>query len=90
MLSNLYTFLSRGDLVIHPTKFPALVSALQSARNVPHQNSKFVLDKSTQSLDALDSMQLAMFNFNAEAPTEFEDEEEVEEEKEEENNVLLS
>jgi hypothetical protein len=86
MLSNLYTFLSRGDLVIHPTKFPALVSALQSARNVPGQNSKFVLDKSTQSHDALDSMQLALFNFDAGAAEELEG---VDEE-EEENNVILS
>jgi hypothetical protein len=29
MLSNLYIFLARGDLVIDPTKFPALVSAFQ-------------------------------------------------------------
>jgi hypothetical protein len=83
MISNLYTFLSRGDLVIHPSKFPVLVSALQSARNVP--NNRFALDKSTQSMDALDSVQLACFNFDAEAKTEFfESEDEEDEELEEE------
>jgi hypothetical protein len=83
MISNLYTFLSRGHLIVHPSKFPVLVSDLQAARNVPGR--KFDLDKSGgKTFDALDSLQLSMFNFDAEAKTEFESEEDEELEEEEE------
>jgi hypothetical protein len=74
MLATLYVFLSRGDIVIHP-KFHTLISALQSARNVPGRNSQFILDKTSQSLDVLDSLRLCMYNFEADVP-EFEQEDE--------------
>jgi hypothetical protein len=82
MLANLYAFLQRGDIAIHP-KFTTLISALQSARNVPNRNSQFILDKSSHSLDCLDALRLALFNFDAGAP-EFEKDEE--EEKGEDHN----
>jgi hypothetical protein len=77
MLANLYAFLQRGDIAIHP-KFATLISALQSARNVPNRNSQFILDKSSQSLDCLDALRWALFNFDAGAPN-FEEDEEGEE-----------
>lgn len=81
MLANLYTFMTRGDIVIHP-KFTTLIAALQSARNVPSRssNSNFILDKTSQSLDCLDALRLATFNFDAGAPEIAEEEEEEEEE----------
>jgi hypothetical protein len=82
MLANLYAFLARGDLVIHPM-FHSLISALQSARNIKGRASQFVLDKTSQSLDVLDSLRLALYNFDAGAP-ELTEEEESEEEEEEE------
>jgi len=77
MLATLYAFLQRGDIAIHP-KFSVLISQLQSARNVSGRNSQFILDKTTQSLDVLDSLRLCMYNFEADVP-EFEQEEEEEE-----------
>jgi hypothetical protein len=62
---------------MHP-KFHTLISALQSARNVPGRNSQFILDKTSQSLDVLDSLRLCMYNFEADIP-EFEHEEEEKE-----------
>jgi hypothetical protein len=77
MLANLYAFLQRGDIAMHP-RFTTLISALQSARNVPNRNSQFILDKSSQSLDCLDALRLALFNFDAGAPDFEEEEGEVE------------
>jgi hypothetical protein len=74
MLASLYAFLQRGDLAIHP-KFHSLISALQSARNMPGRTSQFILDKQTQSLDCLDALRLALYNFDADVP-KFEQEEE--------------
>jgi hypothetical protein len=87
MLANLYAFLQRGDIAIHP-KFTTLISALQSARNVPNRNSQFILDKPSQSLDCLDALRLALFNFDAEA-ADFEEEDADNEEEEEENEVTV-
>jgi hypothetical protein len=86
MLSNLYVFLSRGDIVIHP-KFRTLISELQSAKNLSNtnnRNAQFMLDKRTNSMDTLDSLRLALFPLDAGAP-EFEENEE--EEGEEESNA---
>jgi hypothetical protein len=80
MLSNLYVFLSRGEIVIHP-KFTTLLSAIQSAKNVErstNRNSRFILDKRSASLDCLDALQLALFPLDAGAPEIIEDEEEEE------------
>jgi hypothetical protein len=81
MLANLYAFLQRGDIVIHP-KFTTLIAALQSARSLPNnRTSNFILDKSgSQSLDVLDALRLATFNLDAGAP-DLEEEEEQEEEE---------
>jgi hypothetical protein len=90
MLANLYAFLSRGDIAIHP-KFTTLIAALQSARNVPNRNSQFVLDKSSQSMDVLDSLRLALFNLDAGAAApDFETEEEKEGETEEEQEEEIT
>ena len=78
MLANLYAFLSKGQMSIHP-KFQKLISSLQSAKSVQGRSSQFVLDKSSMSLDALDSLRLSMFYFEAEPPTNLE---EIEEEQE--------
>jgi hypothetical protein len=87
MLANLYAFLQRGDIAIHP-KFTTLISALQSARNVPNRrNSQFILDKSSQSLDCLDALRLALFNFDAGAPDFDEEEEKGEVEEDNEKKV---
>jgi hypothetical protein len=91
LLANLYAFMQRGDIVISP-RFTTLIAALQSARHIPNRSNNFLLDKTSQSLDCLDAMRLALFNFDAGGPT-FEEEEEEEEEEEgekEENNVVLS
>ncbi|MDQ3966771.1 MAG: hypothetical protein M3275_00065 [Thermoproteota archaeon] len=64
MLENLYTWISRGDFIIGPG-FNVLVSALQSARNLPGKKSQFVLDKHSQSLDVLDAVMLSTFNYDA-------------------------
>jgi hypothetical protein len=89
MLANLYAFLSRGDIAINP-KFTTLISALQSAKNLPsssnNRNAQFLLDKRSQSLDVLDSCRLALFPFDAGTP-DFEEEEDDEEEQEEEEEV---
>jgi hypothetical protein len=67
MLANLHTILQGRDLVIHP-EFTNLISQLQSARNVPNRNSNFVLDKTQNSMDSLDSLRLALFNIDVGAP----------------------
>jgi hypothetical protein len=82
MLASLYAFLQRGDLAIHP-KFHTLISALQSARNMPGRTSQFILDKQTQSLDCLDALRLALYNFDADVPN-------FEQEKEEGEITTLS
>lgn len=88
MLANLYAFLQRGDIAIHP-KFTTLISAFQSARNVPNRrNSQFILDKSSQSLDCLDALRLALFNFDAGAPDFEEEEEEVNDNDNEEQEKI--
>jgi hypothetical protein len=74
MLASLYAFLQGGDLPIHP-KFHTLISAMQSARNLPGRTSQFVLDKQTQSFDCLDALRLELYNFDADVP-KFEREEE--------------
>jgi len=73
MLANVYTFLSRGELVIHP-KFMTLISALQSAKNLPtasttNRSAQFILDKRSASLDILDSLRLALFPMDAGLPS---------------------
>jgi hypothetical protein len=45
-----------------------------------NRSSQFVLDKSSQSMDVLDSLRLALFNLDAGAP-DFEIEEEEQEEE---------
>jgi len=67
MLASLHAFLQRGDLAIHP-KFHTLISALQSARNMPGRTSQFILNKQTQSLDCLDALRLALYNFDVDVP----------------------
>jgi hypothetical protein len=59
-------------LAIHP-KFHSLISALQSAKNMPGRTSQFILEKQTQSLDYLNALRLALYNFDADVP-EFEQE----------------
>jgi hypothetical protein len=80
LLASLYTFIERGDLVI-PPNFQALISDLQAARSSPNRNSSpFVLEKTAQqSMDALDSLRLAISNLDSGIP-EMEPEEEEQEE----------
>ena len=80
MLSNLYVFLSRGEISIHP-KFTTLIASLQSAKNAERttsRNSRFTLDKRSASLDIVDALQLAMFPLDAGVPEIVEEEEEGE------------
>ncbi len=92
MLSSLHTVLQGHDLVIHP-RFTTLIAQLQSARNMPNRNSGFVLDKTQNSMDALDALRLSLWNLDVGAPTEFEpvrEEGEGEEQGEQENVILSS
>ena len=79
MLASVHTLIQGKDLVIQP-RFTTLISQLQSARNTPNRNSNFVLDKSSQSLDCLDALRLALFNIETGAPEIGPEEEEQEEE----------
>lgn len=68
LLATLHVLVQERNLVVHP-KFTTLISQLQSARNTPNRSNNFVLDKSQgNSFDALDSLRLALFNVDVDAP----------------------
>ncbi len=59
LLQTAATYLQRELVVIEPSLFPALVQQLQSAKTVDSGRTDWALDKSQNSMDALDSFRLA-------------------------------